>query len=66
MLRIEFEQNLAANEQAGMWWDWVEVGSYLRCWVLLGLLLFRCRKRSYFFLQSLSSLWEKELVLPDS
>lgn len=22
MLRIEFEQNLAANEQAGMWWDW--------------------------------------------
>lgn len=26
MLRIEFEQNLAANEQAGMWWDFVEVG----------------------------------------
>lgn len=29
MLRIEFEQNLAANEQAGMWWGRVEVGPYL-------------------------------------
>ena len=25
MLRIEFEQNLAANEQAGTCWEWVEV-----------------------------------------